>query len=70
MCRVFLDANVLFTAAHNPTGKAAFVVELARQGHWDVLTSAFAVEEARRNLARKYTHRIPNFRRSDRGRDG
>ena len=63
MCRVFLDANVLFTAAHNPTGKAAFVVELAGQGHWDVLTSAFGVEEARRNLARKYSDCLPTFER-------
>ena len=26
--RVFLDANVLFTAAHNPRGKAALVITL------------------------------------------
>ena len=52
--RLFLDANVLFTAAHNPSGKAAFLFELAGEGHWACLTSALAVEEARRNLARKY----------------
>lgn len=50
--RVFLDANVLFTAAHNPGGKAALVIDLARRGHWQVMPSAFAVEEARRNLER------------------
>ena len=63
MRRLFFDANVLFTAAHNPMGKAAFVIELAGRGHWDVLTSSFAVEEARRNLARKYPDCLPSFER-------
>lgn len=26
--RVFLDANVLFTAAHNPEGKAALLISM------------------------------------------
>ncbi len=52
--RLFLDANVLFTAAHNPQGKAALVMELGREGLWQLVTSAYALEEARRNLARKY----------------
>ena len=30
--RVFLDANVIFTATHNPRGKAAFVIELGARG--------------------------------------
>jgi hypothetical protein len=50
----FLDANVLFTAAHNPGGKCAFVIELGRRGCWSVLTCTLAVEEARRNLAVKF----------------
>lgn len=54
MNRLFLDANVLFTAAHNPAGKAAFVVELGQAGFWRLATSAYAVEEARRNLERKF----------------
>jgi predicted nucleic acid-binding protein len=52
--RLFLDANVLFTAAHNPNGKAAFVLELADAGLWQPVTSTYALEEARRNLERKY----------------
>jgi len=52
--RLFLDANVLFTAAHNPMGKAAFVITAAAAEHWEVVTSVLAVEEARRNLERKY----------------
>lgn len=56
--RLFLDANVLFTAAHNPQGKAALVCELGRAGIWQLATSAYALEEARRNLARKYPDRV------------
>lgn len=52
--RLFLDANVLFTAAHNPRGKAALVIDLGKQGHWELCSSAYALEEARRNLARKF----------------
>lgn len=51
---LFLDANVLFTAVHNPSGKAALLMDLGRRGHWQIITSALALEEARRNLARKY----------------
>ena len=51
---LFLDANVLFTAAHNPNGKASLLIELADQGHWQITTSSLAVEEARRNLAVKF----------------
>ena len=51
--KLFLDANVLFTAAHNPAGKAALVVELQPEAKWALASSAYAVEEARRNLQRK-----------------
>jgi len=59
--RVFLDANVLFTAAHNPRGKAAFVIELAAAGHFSVFTSDAAREEAERNLVVKYPESLPLF---------
>jgi predicted nucleic acid-binding protein len=52
--RVFLDANVLFTAAHNPRGKAAFAIELGAAGRCSLFTSDAAREEAERNLAAKY----------------
>ena len=52
--RLFLDANVLFTAVHNPGGKAALVIELGVQGHWTLFSSTYAKEEARRNLERKF----------------
>ena len=54
--RLFLDANILFTAAHNPRGKAALVIELGQAGLWQLVSSAYAVEEARRNLALKFPH--------------
>ena len=52
--RLFLDANILFTAAHNPNGKAALVIEIGQSGIWQLATSAYAAEEARRNIARKF----------------
>ena len=51
--RLFLDANILFTAEHNPRGKAALIVELGGSGHWALYSSRLTVEEAHRNIARK-----------------
>ena len=51
--KLFLDANVLFTAAHNPKGKAALVVEIQPSAPWTLATSDYAVEETLRNLRRK-----------------
>ena len=51
---LFLDANVLFTAAHNPSGKAALVLELGTLGYWRMVPSTQAVEEASRNLTSKF----------------
>ena len=59
MKRIFLDANVLFTAAHNPHGKAALVIELAERGRWEVYTSTFALVEAGRNLQSKFPEALP-----------
>jgi predicted nucleic acid-binding protein len=59
--RVFLDANLLFTAARNPGGKAAFVIELGMAGHFSLFTSDVAREEAERNLAAKYPESLPRL---------
>ncbi|MDE2089801.1 MAG: DNA-binding protein, partial [Gammaproteobacteria bacterium] len=61
MIRVFLDANVLFTAAHNPSGKAALIIQLGTKGYWKVVTSAYAIEEARHNLAIKFPNDLPTL---------
>jgi hypothetical protein len=49
--RVFLDANVLFNAAHNPSGLGASLF-VPRPG-LELLSCPFACEETRRNLTRK-----------------
>ena len=54
MHRIFLDANVLFTAAHNPDGKAASLFDALDLKRPELLSSAFAITEARRNIAAKY----------------
>ena len=59
--RLFLDANVLFTAAHNPRGKAALTVELGKLEHWALATSLYASEEARRNLDRKFPQSLDSL---------
>ena len=45
--RVFLDANVLFSAAYMPDSRLLVLWSL---GEAEIITSAFALEEARRNL--------------------
>ncbi len=67
MKRVFLDANVLFTAAHNPAGKASLLFELARRGHWTLITCQLAYEEARRNVRIKFPTCQPRLNELGRG---
>jgi predicted nucleic acid-binding protein len=52
--RVFLDANVLFSATHNPAGRCALLIELAQGSRLQLFTSAHARYEADRNLKLKY----------------
>ncbi len=61
MNRLFLDANVLFTAAHNPNGKAALIFTIASRCDWELVSSDYAVEEARRNLNRRFPGRLDRF---------
>ena len=53
--KLFLDANVIFSAAHQDAGNAQALVALARASRCTLQTSAHALEEARRNLALKST---------------
>lgn len=55
--RLFLDANVLFSAAHNPGGNARALFLLAEHRVVGLVASRFAVEEARRNIAVKHPER-------------
>jgi len=50
--RIFLDANILFSAANPKWFTHDFVELLLRHG--DCLTNVYAAEEARRNLAKHY----------------
>ena len=59
--KLFLDANVLFTAAHNPRGKAALVIELGESRRWELVTSQYAKEEARRNLKAKFPTALDDY---------
>lgn len=61
MTLLSLNANVLFTAAHNPEGKAASVIASGNAGLWNLATSTYAQEEARRNLERKFPDVVPAF---------
>lgn len=51
--RVFLDANVLFTAAYNPQGLARLLFDLRRLDVLSLLGSGQVLEEARTNLSLK-----------------
>src|ERR1017187_1792868 len=50
--RIFLDANILFSAAQPHSRMRAFLEVLFDQA--ECLTNAYAVEEARRNLELKF----------------
>ena len=55
--RLFLDANILFSAAWKEGADALLLFELAEAGHCELSTSVLALVEARRNLARKRPER-------------
>jgi len=59
--RLFLDANILFTAARTPLGKAALLIDWSGEGYWQVITSTYAIEEARRNLEQKSPASLPQL---------
>jgi predicted nucleic acid-binding protein len=61
--RVFLDANVLFTAAYSPQGLSAFLIELGAAGRLTLLTSPIAIVEAERNLEAKRPAALPALSR-------
>ena len=52
--RVFLDANVLFAAAISVEGRSAALFLLAEHGACELVTSSYALTEARRNVETRY----------------
>ena len=63
MTRFFLDANVIFTAAHNPDGNGRALFKLAARRWVVLLSSRYALEEAARNIAVKLSECIGEFNR-------
>ncbi|MGH7411496.1 MAG: PIN domain-containing protein [Candidatus Methylomirabilis sp.] len=62
--RLFLDANVLFSACVSHAGRAAALIELARVRACDLVSSPHAIEETRRNLTLRYPEnqdRLPSI---------
>jgi|SRR5207253_7930413 len=55
--RVFLDANVLFSAAYRETGSVRAFFLLADAGACELVSSGYAVDEARRNIRAKHPER-------------
>jgi predicted nucleic acid-binding protein len=56
--RVFLDANVLFSAAHHAESSFRVFFRLAAAGACELVASAFAIDEARRNVGRKNPRKL------------
>lgn len=59
MRRIFLDANVLFSAAHKPESAQGLLIEFAWRQLIQAVSSDYAFGEAERNLALKSKHSQP-----------
>jgi len=57
--RLFLDANILFSAAYRDGSAPLLLFDLAAAGRCHLVTSVFAWEEAHRNIAVKCPQRLP-----------
>ena len=59
--KLFLDANVIFTAAYSAQGLSRGLFRVAATGKCSLCTSAFAHEEAFRNLHNKAPENLANL---------
>lgn len=59
--RLFLDANILFSAAWRDDNPAERLLGLAANGYCALVTSRLAIEEARRNLRAQRATRVANL---------
>lgn len=57
MDKLFLDANILFTAAYSQTGASRMLFELAKRKKLTLVSSKYAVIEAQRNVQKKLPER-------------
>ena len=58
--RIFLDANILFSAGKNAGAMRGFLEVLHSSGH-TLVADAYVVEEARRNLEAKFPASLKGF---------
>lgn len=63
MSRLFLDANVLFTAALSSGGRSSLLLDLAGVGRCELVTSPHALAEARRNIELKRPEALERLER-------
>lgn len=56
--KLFLDANIIFTAAYSPQGASGFLFSIAETGAITLCTSLYALDEAKRNLALKAADKL------------
>jgi len=61
--RLFLDANVLFSAAYSPAGRAVALFRLSEIGRCTLIASPHVIEEATRNVAIKVPDKAPELAR-------
>lgn len=59
--RLFLDANIMFTSAYSDQGRSRGLFRLAEAGKCSLFTSAFAHEEAFRNLHNKAPQKLADL---------
>lgn len=57
MVKAFLDANIFFAAVASKTGGSYFILELAKQRMAEIVTVAYALSEAERNIQKKLGNR-------------
>ena len=60
--RVFLDANILFSAAKSAGAIRRLVEQIQALGH-ECVADEYVIAEARRNLEQKFTAVLPDFER-------
>ena len=60
--KLFLDANVIFTAAYSAEGLSRGLFRLAEAEKCTLCTSAFAHEEALRNIQKKAPDKMQNLK--------
>jgi uncharacterized protein len=55
---VIIFVNVPYLRFHNPSGKAALIIDLGSLKYWEVVSCSFAMDEARRNIIIKFPRSV------------